>query len=62
VAAILQNDFLDLQDLPLCLASNPNERTTDNVILLENEFVERDWIPNDKYFCEVFEKKGAITL
>jgi hypothetical protein len=24
VAAILQNDYLDLQDLPLCLATNPN--------------------------------------
>lgn len=36
VAAILQNDFLDLQDLPLCLATNPNEKTTESVMLLEN--------------------------
>lgn len=36
VAAILQNDFLDLQDLPLCLATNPNEKTTESVLLLES--------------------------
>jgi hypothetical protein len=34
VAAILQNDFLDLQDIPLCLASNPNEKTADNIFFL----------------------------
>ena len=39
-----------LSDIPL-LAINPNEPTTDNILLLKNEFVERDWLPNEKIYC-----------
>lgn len=34
VAAILQNENTELTDLPLCLATNPNDPTTDNVFML----------------------------
>jgi hypothetical protein len=36
VASILQNDNVLLIDIPLCLATNPNEPTNDNVFLLES--------------------------
>ena len=62
VAAILQNENSDLADLPLCLATNPNQPTTDNVLFLQSEFVERDWVPTDKIYCQLFEKKGKINL
>ena len=62
VAAILQNDNLNLNDLPLCLATNPNEPTSDNIYQLQSEFVERDWIPTDKLYCQLFWKKGEVTF
>ncbi len=42
--------------------SNVNERTPDNIHFLEQEFVERDWMPNDKVFLELLLKKGKVTL
>jgi len=46
----------------MCLATNPNEPTSDNALLIENEFVERDWNPNDFLLCELLEKKGKVTI
>ena len=54
VAAILQNNAVSLAEIPLCLATNPNEPTGDNVMHLESEFVERDWLPTDKVYTELF--------
>lgn len=34
VAAILLNDSVDLSDFPLCLVTNPNIPTGDNLLIL----------------------------
>lgn len=31
-------------------------------MILENDFVERDWIPPDNYLTEIFSKKGNVTF
>ena len=62
VAAILQNEHVQLADIPLCLATNLNDPTSDRVLILENDFVERDWLPSDKIYCELFENKGQVTF
>ncbi|CAM6005153.1 unnamed protein product [Sphagnum balticum] len=62
VAAILQNENVEISDLPLCLISNMNERTPENIAFLDFEFVERDWIPFDEIFCEIFLKRGKVNI
>ena len=62
VATILQNESVQMMDFPLCLAANPNEPTTENILLLENKFVERDWLPNDRVLGEVLENKGQVRF
>ena len=61
-AAILQNDNVNIIDIPLCLATNLNEPTPNNLAFIESQYVERDWIPRDSVFISVMRNKGEVMI